>query len=247
MKRAVGVVLSVCMVVCAVSVCDAQQGVIHACYKKENGQLRVVGASQSCLASETALSWNAVGPQGPQGEQGLAGPQGEQGMPGPQGPRGEQGPQGPRGEHGVAGPAGPRGADGQPGTPGYIRAYDADGQFLGYLVNDNPLKVFVPALERVAGLDFEGDVETGNIFFESADCSGQPYKSATNAYSIFTVGGRFYTGRSAPPANRQIQSQLLSSGGCIRMGSSFFTLMVPLQEVQLPFAVPVSLPLRFVQ
>ena len=41
--------------------------------KKNNGQLRIVNAGTNCLPSETAISWNAVGPQGPQGEQGPSG------------------------------------------------------------------------------------------------------------------------------------------------------------------------------
>ena len=56
-------------------------GIIHGCYKA-NGQLRLIDAStSSCDPSETALSWNQAGPQGPTGPQGPAGPQGP---PGPQ-------------------------------------------------------------------------------------------------------------------------------------------------------------------
>jgi hypothetical protein len=142
---------------------------------------------------------------------------------------------------------GPKGADGVPGPAGYIRVFDATEQFLGYLVNDNPLKVFVPGIERIVSFDFDGDIEPGNVFFETPDCSGQPYKSAANAYSVFTAAGRFYTGRNVAPVSRQMQSQLPSSGSCMRMSSSFFTVMVPLQEVLLPFAAPVALPLRFGQ
>jgi len=55
-------------------------GVIYGCYKNENGQLRVIDLDiQSCLPSETLISWSQTGPQGPQG------PQGD---PGPTGPRG---------------------------------------------------------------------------------------------------------------------------------------------------------------
>jgi hypothetical protein len=45
------------------------QGTIHACYKTENGQLRVVDADP-CHPSETALTWNQTGPQGPPGPPG---------------------------------------------------------------------------------------------------------------------------------------------------------------------------------
>ena len=51
------------------------------------------------------VSRYVIGPQGPQGEQGIQGPQGEPGIQGIQGPQGEVGPQGPQGEPGVITPA----------------------------------------------------------------------------------------------------------------------------------------------
>ena len=39
-------------------------GVINGCYKSVNGQLRLIDpASDSCLPSETAISWNQTGTQ----------------------------------------------------------------------------------------------------------------------------------------------------------------------------------------
>jgi hypothetical protein len=49
-------------------------GAIHACYRS-NGNLRLVDRS-SCTSSETALTWNQTGPQGPAG---APGPQGQPG------------------------------------------------------------------------------------------------------------------------------------------------------------------------
>lgn len=72
----------------------AAGGEIHACFKKQNGQLRIADAS-SCNPSELSIMWNKQGPQGPQGE------------PGPAGPMGAAGPQGPQGETGLQGPPGP--------------------------------------------------------------------------------------------------------------------------------------------
>ena len=58
-------------------------GVIHGCYKKNNGQLRVLDPSaDSCLPSESPLSWSQTGPPGPKG------PTGSKGATGPQGPAG---------------------------------------------------------------------------------------------------------------------------------------------------------------
>lgn len=63
------------------------QGVIHTCFKTDNGQLRVVD-SAACNASETPLSWSQTGPQGTPGPQGPPGPQGDPGAVGPTGPSG---------------------------------------------------------------------------------------------------------------------------------------------------------------
>lgn len=56
------------------SIPDAN-GVIHGCRKNSGGALRVIDtdAGQTCMANETALSWNQTGPQGATGPQGPAG------------------------------------------------------------------------------------------------------------------------------------------------------------------------------
>ena len=59
-------------------------GVIHGCYKTQNGQLRVVPAGESCLSSEQAIQWNQGGPTGPQGPPGDKGPVGDKGTGGRQ-------------------------------------------------------------------------------------------------------------------------------------------------------------------
>lgn len=93
----------------------APTGVITACYQKNNGQLRVVEAGESCNASELALQWNQTGPQGVQGP---PGPTGAQGVPGRDGAAGANGATGPKGVTGGRGPVGPTGAAGEaPVTP----------------------------------------------------------------------------------------------------------------------------------
>ncbi len=82
--------------------------VINGCYNTHNGKLRVLtGPNQQCRHSETAISWNQRGPEGPRGPQGPQGPAGPQGPQGPTGPQGPQGPTGPQGPVGPQGPAGP--------------------------------------------------------------------------------------------------------------------------------------------
>ena len=90
-------------------------GVIHGCYQKNNGQLRVIDteAGQTCMLSETSLDFNRTGPQGIQGIQGI------QGLPG------------------INGTNGTNGTDGTNGINGTSAAYTANGT--------NPLSVSVPA------------------------------------------------------------------------------------------------------
>lgn len=58
-------------------------GVINACYKSQNGQLRLVDpATDHCLPSETAISWGQTGTQGPAGPTGPQGAKGDKGDPG---------------------------------------------------------------------------------------------------------------------------------------------------------------------
>ena len=72
--------------------------VIRACLTRE-GDLRLIGPSDTCRPGQTLLTWNSVGPSGP------AGPAG---APGPTGPTGPEGP---------AGRDGRDGRDGTVGTP----------------------------------------------------------------------------------------------------------------------------------
>src|SRR4029453_7428525 len=67
------------------------QGVIHACYDKQSGQVRIVDTApdalpKGCGAKEVAIGWNQTGPQGPAGPTGLQGPQGAPGPAGAPGP-----------------------------------------------------------------------------------------------------------------------------------------------------------------
>lgn len=60
-------------------------GTIHACYQKNNGQLRAVDSRGECRTSEAAIDWNKEGRAGP------SGPPGPKGDPGPAGPAGPAG------------------------------------------------------------------------------------------------------------------------------------------------------------
>jgi len=72
-------------------------GVIHACYKKRGGALRIAGR---CRHGERPLSWNHIGPVGPRGSRGFTGKTGAAGAAGSTGLQGPVGKEGPKGETG---------------------------------------------------------------------------------------------------------------------------------------------------
>jgi collagen triple helix repeat protein len=85
-------------------------GVIHSCYAKSGGALRVIDSGVTdCKSGETSLDWNAEGRAGPAGPAGPAGDTGAAGPQGLQGPQGATGLAGPQGQTGPAGPQGPTG------------------------------------------------------------------------------------------------------------------------------------------
>jgi hypothetical protein len=62
-------------------------GVIHGCYTKSGGTLRVIDASvTNCKTNEVSLNWSQQGVRGPPGAPGAPGPPGQTGPPGPTGP-----------------------------------------------------------------------------------------------------------------------------------------------------------------
>jgi hypothetical protein len=99
----------------AVAAVPGSGRVIHGCYSKRGGSLRVVAASAKCARSESAISWNQQGPRGPVGAKGAAG---QAGRPGANGTNGTNGAPGASGAPGPTGPTGPTGARGPSGPTG---------------------------------------------------------------------------------------------------------------------------------
>lgn len=69
-------------------------GQLYACVQHGSSQVRFVGASVPCRRTETRVTWNIAGPEGPAGATGPQGPAGPEGPPGPAGPEGPAGSQG---------------------------------------------------------------------------------------------------------------------------------------------------------
>lgn len=69
-KVLIGLVPVVVLVVLsgvALGTIPAPNGVIHGCYVKRTGELRVVSSNRHCPAGQAPLSWDKQGPPGPQG------------------------------------------------------------------------------------------------------------------------------------------------------------------------------------
>ena len=66
------------------------EGIIHGCYQKRGGQLRVIDTAKHgrCGRREDELNWEEVGPPGPRGGTGARGATGPKGATGPTGPQG---------------------------------------------------------------------------------------------------------------------------------------------------------------
>jgi hypothetical protein len=85
----------------AVSSIPGPDGVIHGCYSKKNGVLRLVAAGRRCSRRELAIAFNQTGSAGLRGSRGSTGARGASGATGATGATGG------KGEQGTQGPAGP--------------------------------------------------------------------------------------------------------------------------------------------
>jgi hypothetical protein len=107
---------------------SAESGaVIHACYRKSGGALRLVRAGAHCKRGEAPLQWSTSGPPGAPGSQGPAGPPGSNGVTGATGASNVSGARGAPGAPGLEGGTGATGATGPAGVTGATGARGATG------------------------------------------------------------------------------------------------------------------------
>ncbi len=101
----------------------ASPSLIRACVDNDT---RALSLRNICTRGESRVSWNAAGPTGERGPQGVPGEPGAQGPAGEMGREGETGPAGPQGETGPGGGRGARGPEGPPGAPGSAGGFFLD-------------------------------------------------------------------------------------------------------------------------
>lgn len=132
--------------------------------------------------------------------------------------------------------------------------YDANGQFLG---TGPSTDLFVPSLQMWLAIDLwsmVGHLASGNLYFESTDCSGQPMADIENFNRVFRNGGgaaevKHFTGGpelltrdgNIPLANSMLEGQ---SGLCEALAAGYGAPFTRAVAVTLPFTTPVALPLK---
>ncbi len=129
-----------------------------------------------------------------------------------------------------------------------VEAYDANGQYLGRVLDAYPdVVVHVPSISGNLMINAEDGTAlpaSGSLAFGTTDCSGVPHIATRLANVMVSNGGKFYKNNGEPPRNVHILSSL-SADGAICSSKDFIQSLLPLKEVTLPFPVPVALPLRF--
>jgi len=225
----------------------AEGGEISVCVKK-SGLVYVIGSSfrrQDCKKNDSLLTWNATGLQGPKGDKGDTGDQGPIGLTGPQGIQGEPGPKGGAGEQGVAGSS--------------FHLYDANGQDLGTIVDSardtdgerftvflSKQGVFTTFLARTRDQAIFIDALDVTTYFSDLDCTGI-------AYAINTVGpNQLIRSLQGSPVNRFFKykggsigptlSKTDDRGVCVNSGLSANPNNVQLEELTMPFTLPLAWP-----
>ncbi len=182
----------------------------------------------------------------------------EPGVQGPQGPQGKKGEKGDRGDPGDPGTPGPQGETGPVGPT--LHLHDANGQDLGILITafDGTGRNFATYLpdhgvtvtfdQSVAGIVL-GPVSP--IYYPQPDCQGTPHAGITGyppGAVVAVLGGAErklfkFTGERS---EETVFLSQLSAGGCETQ--SFGPGRYPvLEEVPIPFSLPIAGPLRVLE
>jgi len=126
-----------------------------------------------------------------------------------------------------------------------VRVYDAAGQYLGISQADS---LYIPSLKKYATIDltyFLGDLWHSYLYYESADCTGQPYGYLQDQNWVTSSHGKYYTVGEVASGPLVFQSYWEELGGaCQGMGVlyPYGFVMGKAVEVTLPFTTPVALP-----
>ncbi len=134
--------------------------------------------------------------------------------PGAKGPQGDPGPEGPAGPQGPTGAAGPTGSQGPASTsPPMAEWRDANGTFVGPFLAEDVI-VYFDARGLLWLVDTNGQlqVETEDVYYEEASCTGNAYVFAGLPRLVFSSSGDAPdTFRTLPDAYRAVSVQVRST------------------------------------
>lgn len=144
-------------------------GVVHGCYQKITGALRVIdpGKGQKCSGTELGLTWSQAGPPGVTGQQG---------------PTGQRGPTGDNGQQGLSGMTGATGPSGAEGATGPSNGY-FDHPNIGYAMG-NPGENIVVTLAQLS-LPAGSFVATAKAYFVNTNSGDGPTGGSRAAVRCF--------------------------------------------------------------
>lgn len=179
--------------------------VINACQLKALGTLRIVSDSSKCIKNlEVSLSWNVIGPAGPQGD---------------------------KGDPGVAGAAGPKGDKGDPGAAGLGFATADDAKLMNVLRYDGADTVTFTGV-NVQIVNGEGKTYSlnglGNLIIGYNEPSSRP-GMRTGSHNLVMGNSNDYTQHSGIVAgvNNIIQgSHAKVLGGLDNIASGEFSIVI---------------------
>jgi hypothetical protein len=131
-----------------------------------------------------------------------------------------------------------------------VKVYDSDGQHLGILLGsgysiDN-IDIYLPSIKKLIAMRTDdGDIAPVIFFFESNDCSTQPYVGSSTQYRVQRHSGLYYTGAMNVPIKMRAYSYKRGEDESVCGFTDTYLYGIEAVEVILPFTVPVALPLFF--
>lgn len=136
-----------------------------------------------------------------------------------------------------------------PGIHVYETGYDDPiGLLVGF--DGSKIMIFIPDIETVVTLDSKtGAAGTAFLYYESDDCTGQPYVHASTQYSVTKACDTLFTGKREQPKFSTSKSRIaIINNKCecwVKQFESYFTPAIEVPARTIGLYLPVALPLRF--
>jgi hypothetical protein len=151
------------------------------------------------------------------------------------------------------------GERGPAGSPGAIRVFDANNQYLGIFVHNDPptrlLRIFVPALNAFVDLDWTtGSLHFAPLYYQGTNCTGTPYFNTERSGAPFPQSITGNNNAAYRMDGNPIFFYYQSVGynyspgvyACVSMnGSAWGYAAEPVSEQNILLSLPAALPIRY--